>query len=164
MFTTKEKRSLRSIRDLVMSHIRFRMKVYYLEGSKHKSGTFYGEEWSCTLEQIIWKRVTEIKLDRFKGYMDLVNMVENGYLTGKYSTALIYEHDGKDYNILCRKYNNGVLESTAVNDPVFDDTNSALVLTPVFKPIPGTKDQVISVIPIDFKNEVNSALSEKEKP
>lgn len=146
------------MRDLVTPYLRFKLKVYYPEGSKYNSGTFYGEEWSCTLDQVIYKKVQTIELSRYSGYMDLVNMIENGYLTGKYTTALIYEHDGEDFNILCRKYSNGVLETETVCDPVFDESNSTMLLTPLFKQIPGTKDFKLEVVPIDFAQEVKEVL------
>jgi hypothetical protein len=170
MFTTASKKMLRNMRDLVQPFLRFRCKVYYPEFSKHRSGTFYGEEWSCTIDQVVWKKVPLIELDRMKGYMDLVNMIENGYLKNKYTTAMIFEFDGKDYNIICRKYIGGRLDTSSVADPVFEKSNSRITLVPRFKKLPGTKDMMISVEPykppvevpdLNFKTEIEDALKHK---
>ncbi|MES2773402.1 MAG: hypothetical protein V4722_04420 [Bacteroidota bacterium] len=89
-----------------------RFKVWISKKDGHNA-TYYGREASCTILQIMFKKVSELCLDRKKGLDECIRIVEKTN-AGKYVTAIIYDRyhhreNGKWHEREIRKYINGNL-------------------------------------------------------
>ncbi|MFC0772416.1 hypothetical protein [Terrimonas alba] len=75
-------------------------------------------------------KVTEILLDKQKGYNDLISLLERGSFKNKYIIAKIYGKipDTDNFEVLHRTYYHGKLTKKDTNDPVFTTENRILKL------------------------------------
>lgn len=127
----------KNIKYLLQQHYWFRLWIRFkydpdYHGPDRASGGlhFYGNEHKCTYNQCVSGKVKEIVLDRWKGYNDLIQLIEKGEFKGKYITAKIYGYDPQTgaYDILHRVYLRGKLQKKEVNDPVLDTKDEFLTL------------------------------------
>lgn len=118
------------LRDTLKEFLQFRVYVKFNDGNKRH---IFGREWppGMTLDQIVWKHVVVVTLDRYRGYKDLIDAVETGFIAGKYKEAIIFQRDHtKKFNIRCREYKNGQLNTGTVNDPCLGPDEQILILHP----------------------------------
>lgn len=114
-----------NIKHFLSPYFLFRAYIVFKNGKRMH---LYGNEHSCTYNQLRYGRYDNIPLSREKGYMELLNLVEKNY-KGKYTVAKIYRREPgqKDFNIICRHYDsNG--ELVECQDPVIPDDQKMLIL------------------------------------
>lgn len=133
----------------------FSFRLYVLFSSNQRKAHFYGNEHDCTYQQLRHGNVPCIRLDKLKGYTDLLNLVERTW-KGKLTKAAIYmRQPGEEkFTILCRRWYLGKLEEC--QDPVLDE-NSKQILWYSFEK---NRLHILTTPPpaIDFKSEVQHAL------
>lgn len=95
----------------------FCFRAYVLFNNRKKFHA-YGNEHAVTYNQLRYGRIQEIRLQREKGYTDLIHLLEKTW-RGKYTSARIYmrEPGEKDFNTVCREYNEKA-ELIDCQDPV----------------------------------------------
>ena len=118
----------RNLKFLLLDHYSFRLYIKFKSSEHygHQRGgrIFYGNEHNCTYNQCLSKKIEVIKLDKLKGYTDLINLVERGSFKNKFETAKLY---GKSpgsvaFDVCHRQYFNGKLKKDSVIDPEIDTT------------------------------------------
>lgn len=113
------------LKHFLKQYFLFRAYIVFKNGKKFHA---YGNEHSCTYNQLRYGRFDNILLNREKGYTDLINMIEKKY-SGKYTRAKIYSRQPgqENFNTICRDYNDaGQLEEC--QDPVLSDDDKFLTL------------------------------------
>ncbi|TWI80546.1 hypothetical protein IQ13_3224 [Lacibacter cauensis] len=142
----------RNIKWLLQQYFSFRAYVKFKDG---KARHFYGNEHQCTYNQLQAGIYPNIRMDKEKGYTDLINLIERSY-KGKYTAATIYMRNPgeKDFNTVCRNYYKG--EATEINDPVITDPVYTLYyIVQNGRVLVQTEDPAAH----DFKNLVNQNLN-----
>jgi|CXWL01.1.fsa_nt_gi hypothetical protein len=123
-----------------VANIKYFLQPYFLfrayivfkanNGDKKYAKKFhaYGNEHSVTYNQLRYGRYDNIKLDRMKGYTDLIKLIERNY-HHHYTRAQIYMRlpGEKDFNTLCRDYNEKS-ELLECQDPVLTPEQEFLTL------------------------------------
>jgi hypothetical protein len=110
----------KNIKLLLQPYFEFRLYITFRldDGRAGKKRHFYGNEHSCTYQQVLFGKVPFIAMDKHKGFMELVGLVEGPY-RGQYIGAKIFGREpGKDtFDILHRDYLRGEIKMR--NDPKF---------------------------------------------
>jgi len=129
-FSTLERLDLRAhqtkdLKYFLKKYFRFRAYVQFSNGKKVH---LYGNEHAVTYNQLLFSKLSDVKLDRFKGFNDLVDLIERKY-RGQYRHAKIYmrEGDATTFDKLIRQYDN-TSELIYEEDPVLDANDDVLTL------------------------------------
>lgn len=142
---------MKHMRDLLKPYLRFRVHFTFKNG---KASHFYGTEWTCTPNQVIWRRVPFIELNREAGYIDCLEMVAKWH--GRWNKAKIFSGQYPEFNKLHRKYEGGSLEPVEIQDPVFTDNNR------IKKLLYTVEDRIIQIQQVP-KEDFSQLVSEQLK-
>lgn len=96
----------RDLKYLLIPYLTFRAYVNF-GGPTRKKTHFYGNEHTCTYNQLLHGHLDKIVLCKAKGYRELVEFIEG--LKGKYISAKLYmrtEPRGK-FDLLCLEWYKG---------------------------------------------------------
>lgn len=149
---------VKHMRDLVISYLRFRIWFHWLDGRKNH---MYGQEWSCSLSQVLNRRVPNIELNREAGYIDCLGLAEK--YNHRYHTAKIYSGSNQAFNKVHRIYKKGSTEPEEIHDPVFSDDNRILLLSYRIENNSISVERMKDLIALDFKKEIDDKLSKEHR-
>lgn len=119
-----------NLKHFLIKYFLFRAYIVFKNGKRMH---LYGNEHQCTYSQLKHSRFENIKMDRHKGYGELIDLIERKY-KAQYKVAKIYRRNpgDKSFSSLCRYYNaNGELEEC--KDPLLTDQENILTLYYYFK-------------------------------
>lgn len=114
-----------NLKHFIMPWLSFRLHISFKQTTKafsQKKRHFYGNEHTCTLNQVLHGYRAYVELDRYKGLKDLIDLVEKTW-AGKWSSATIYMRNapGDQFNEVVRQYYQGELQeeqSPVLQEPV----------------------------------------------
>lgn len=137
-----------NLKHFLLPWLSFRLHISFKPPDK-KRRHFYGNEHGVTLNQLRAGHKDNVVLDKYKGYTDLINLVEKTW-KGKWQAAAIYMRSemGGPFDVEVRRYYRGEIENE--NSPVIHHPLLKLYFhgitdnQPVFRtePLPDFSDEI----------------------